>query len=147
MWESFSSARAREFEAKLTALAKSQAVIEFNMDGTILTANENFLKALGYSLAEVQGKHHRMFVAPEDRDGTAYAKFWADLNRGTYQAAEYKRLGKGGREVWIQASYNPILDRSGKPFKSSSSPPTSRSRSCRTPSISARSMPSASRRR
>ncbi len=117
MWESFSSARTREFEAKLTALGKSQAVIEFNMDGTILTANENFLNALGYTLAEIQGKHHRMFVTPEDRDSAAYAKFWADLNRGNYQAAEYKRLGKGGREVWIQASYNPILDRSGKPFK------------------------------
>src|ERR1700751_2518337 len=98
MWEAFSSARAHEVEAKLTALGKSQAVIEFNMDGTIITANENFLKAMGYVLAEIKGKHHRMFVTPGDRDSAAYAKFWADLNCGTYQVAEYKRLGKGGRE-------------------------------------------------
>src|SRR6202030_3296207 len=80
-------------------------------------ANQNFLDALGYTLAEIQGKHHSLFVTPADRDSAAYKQFWADLNHGTYQAAEYKRIGKGGREVWIQDSYNPILDLNGKPFK------------------------------
>ena len=96
---------------------KSQAVIEFNMDGTIRTANENFLDALGYTLGEIQGKHHSMFVEPAERNAPAYREFWEKLNRGQYQAAEYKRIGKGGREIWIQASYNPILDLNGKPFK------------------------------
>ena len=95
----------------------SQAVIEFGMDGTILTANDNFLKALGYSLGEIQGKHHSMFVDPSERDSAAYRDFWAALKRGEYQAAEYKRIGKGAKEVWIQATYNPVLDGSGKPFK------------------------------
>jgi PAS domain S-box-containing protein len=97
--------------------SKSQAVIEFEMDGTIVTANENFLKALGYTLAEIQGKHHSMFVEQAMRDSAAYREFWARLNRGENQSAEYKRIGKGGKEVWIQASYNPILDLNGKPFK------------------------------
>ena len=103
--------------AALAAIRKSQAVIEFNMDGTIITANENFLKVLGYSLGEIQGKHHRMFVEPSERESVAYREFWASLNAGKYQAAEYKRIGKGGKEVWIQASYNPILDKNGKPFQ------------------------------
>ena len=104
-------------KALADALGRSQAVIEFGMDGTILTANDNFLKALGYTLGEIQGKHHSMFVDPSERDSAAYRDFWAALKRGEYQAAEYKRIGKGGKEVWIQASYNPILDGSGKPFK------------------------------
>jgi methyl-accepting chemotaxis protein len=103
--------------ATLAAIQSSQAVIEFNMDGTIITANENFLKTLGYSLGEIQGKHHRMFVEPAERESAAYREFWSSLNAGKYQAAEYKRIGKGGREVWIQASYNPILDKHGKPFR------------------------------
>ena len=101
---------------KIAAIDRAQAVIEFNLDGTVVTANQNFLKVMGYSLPEIQGKHHSMFVAPAERDGSAYREFWAALNRGEYQAAEYKRIGKGGREVWILASYNPILDASGKPF-------------------------------
>jgi methyl-accepting chemotaxis protein len=103
--------------AQVAAISKSQAVIEFNPDGTIVTANENFLKTLGYSLGEIQGKHHSMFVEPAMRESAAYREFWAKLNRGEYQAAEYKRIGKGGKEVWIQASYNPILDRNGKVSK------------------------------
>src|SRR5437667_1306470 len=87
------------------------------MDGTVLTANDNFLKALGYTLGEIKGKHHSMFVDPSERGSAAYREFWARLNRGENQAAEYKRIGKGGKEVWIQASYNPILDLNGKPFK------------------------------
>uniref|UniRef100_Q07J05 Methyl-accepting chemotaxis sensory transducer with Pas/Pac sensor n=1 Tax=Rhodopseudomonas palustris (strain BisA53) TaxID=316055 RepID=Q07J05_RHOP5 len=106
-----------DLAGQVEAIGKSQAVIEFAMDGTILTANGNFLGALGYSLAEIKGRHHSMFVDPSERDGVAYREFWAGLNRGQFQAAEYKRIGKGGREVWIQASYNPILDLNGKPFK------------------------------
>ena len=104
-------------DALAAAISKSQAVIEFNMDGTIITANQNFLDALGYRLEEIQGKHHSMFVAQQERDSAEYKAFWADLNRGEFQAAEYKRIGKGGREVWIQASYNPILDSADKPCK------------------------------
>ncbi|MGC2777184.1 MAG: PAS domain-containing methyl-accepting chemotaxis protein [Bradyrhizobium sp.] len=106
-----------DLAGQIEAIGKSQAVIEFNMDGTIVTANDNFLRALGYTLPEIQGKHHSMFVEQSERDGSSYREFWANLNRGQYQAAEYKRIGKGGKEVYIQASYNPILDLNGKPFK------------------------------
>ena len=109
--------RDMEADGKIAAIDRAQAVIEFNMDGTIITANDNFLNAMGYSLPEVQGRHHSMFVEPADRDSTAYREFWARLNRGEFQAAEYKRLGKGGKEVWILATYNPILNDSGKPLK------------------------------
>jgi methyl-accepting chemotaxis protein len=104
-------------QAVLTALNRSQAVIEFKPDGTIITANQNFLNALGYSLAEIQGKHHGMFVAPEERDSAAYRSFWEALRRGEFQAAEFRRVAKGGREIWIEASYNPVLDAAGKPVK------------------------------
>ena len=104
-------------KGQIAAIGKAQAVIEFNMDGTIITANDNFLNALGYTLAEVKGKHHSMFVDEAYKQSPAYKEFWAKLNRGEYDAAEYKRIGKGGKEVWIQASYNPILDLDGKPFK------------------------------
>ncbi|MCP3462397.1 MULTISPECIES: PAS domain-containing methyl-accepting chemotaxis protein [unclassified Bradyrhizobium] len=106
-----------DLAGQIAAIDKAQAVIEFNMNGTIITANDNFLATLGYSLAEIKGKHHGMFVEPSERDGAAYREFWAALNRGQYQAAEYKRIGKGGKEIYIQASYNPILDLNGKPFK------------------------------
>jgi methyl-accepting chemotaxis protein len=106
-----------DLAGQISAIGKSQAVIEFNMDGTIIGANQNFLKTVGYALDEIRGRHHSMFVDPSERDGAAYREFWAALNRGEYQAAEYKRIGKGGKEVWIQASYNPILDLNGKPFK------------------------------
>jgi methyl-accepting chemotaxis protein len=109
--------RNADLAGQIAAIGKSQAVIEFNMDGSIVTANENFLNALGYSLGEIQGKRHSMFVEASDRDGAAYREFWANLNAGQYQAGEFKRIGKGGREIWIQASYNPILDLNGKPFK------------------------------
>jgi methyl-accepting chemotaxis protein len=109
--------RSMEDSGKLAAIGRAQAVIEFNLDGTIITANDHFLGAVGYSLAEIQGKHHSMFVSPAERDSAAYREFWASLNRGQFQSAEYKRYGKGGKEIWILASYNPILDDSGKPFK------------------------------
>jgi methyl-accepting chemotaxis protein len=106
-----------DMRGQVTAINKSQAVIEFGLDGTILTANDNFLHALGYTLSEVQGKHHSLFVDPVYRQSTEYRAFWAKLGRGEYDAAVYKRIGKGGKEVWIQASYNPILDSHGTPFK------------------------------
>src|SRR3569833_108276 len=106
-----------DLAGQIAAIGKSQAVIEFNMDGTIIDANENFLHALGYALSEIKGKHHSMFVEPAERDNAAYREFWASLKRGEFQAAEYKRIGKSGKQVWIQASYNPILDLNGKPFK------------------------------
>ena len=108
---------AAEAAGQIAAIGKSQAVIEFEMDGTVITANDNFLKALGYTLDEIKGKHHSMFVDEAFRQSFDYKEFWAKLNRGEYQAAEYKRIGKGGKEVWIQASYNPILDAAGKPIK------------------------------
>jgi len=107
----------RELEAKVEALDKSQAVIEFNMDGTIITANDNFLGAMGYRLDEIQGSHHRLFVEPALAESAEYRHFWDALNRGQFQQAEYLRIGKNGREVWIQASYNPIVDKEGKPYK------------------------------
>ena len=106
-----------EYEGKIKAIEKAMAVIEFDLDGNVRTANENFLKTLGYGLEEVTGRHHRMFVDPTYAASPEYAQFWDSLRRGQYQAGEYRRLGKGGREVWIQASYNPILDRAGRPIK------------------------------
>ncbi|PHR62999.1 MAG: chemotaxis protein [Robiginitomaculum sp.] len=106
-----------ELKAQIDAINKSQAVIEFNMDGTILTANQNFLSTLGYQLDEIEGKHHRMFVEEAVRNSAEYKTFWDSLRRGEYQADEYKRIGKGGKVVWIQASYNPIINSSGKPVK------------------------------
>ena len=106
-----------DFQGQIAAINKAQAVIEFNLDGTVITANDNFLNALGYTLSEIKGQHHSMFVEPAYRASVEYKQFWRDLNDGKFQAAEYKRLGKGGKEVWIQASYNPIFDLNGKPFK------------------------------
>jgi len=105
------------FTGQIAAIGKSQAVIEFQMDGTILSANDNFLNTLGYRLEEIQGKHHSIFAEPGYATSPEYKEFWTKLNRGEYDAGEYKRIGKGGKEVWIQASYNPILDLNGKPFK------------------------------
>jgi methyl-accepting chemotaxis protein len=102
---------------QLAAISRAQAVIEFNLDGTIITANDNFLKVLGYSLEEIKGKHHGMFVDDAYRASAEYKAFWQKLNAGEYLSDEYKRLGKGGREVWIQASYNPIFNLNGKPYK------------------------------
>ncbi|MGV3710125.1 MAG: methyl-accepting chemotaxis protein [Gemmatimonas sp.] len=109
--------RNADFEGQLQAISKAQAVIEFNLDGTIITANQNFLSTLGYRLDEIQGKHHSLFVEPSYAQGGEYRRFWADLSEGKFQAAEYLRLGKGGREIWIQASYNPIFDLNNRPFK------------------------------
>ncbi|EJJ26894.1 methyl-accepting chemotaxis protein [Rhizobium sp. CF142] len=98
------------------AISRSQAIIEFDLAGNVLTANENFCKALGYSLNEIAGKHHSMFCEPAYAATTSYRDFWTRLGRGEYDAGAYKRLAKGGREIWIQASYNPVF-KHGKPFK------------------------------
>ena len=115
--DSASSTAAWEAVAALAALGRSQALIEFAPDGTILSANQNFLDAMGYGLAEIKGRHHSMFAEPDYAASPAYREFWTALQRGEYRAAEYKRLAKGGREVWIEASYNPIAGPDGKPFK------------------------------
>lgn len=107
-----------DYEGQLNAIGKSNAVIEFSMDGTILNANDNFLTALGgYSVAEVKGKHHRMFVETNYARSAEYTDFWRRLNNGEYFVGTYTRIDKRGKEVFIQASYNPILDLNGKPFK------------------------------
>lgn len=94
---------------EISAISRVQAVIEFNLDGTIITANDNFLAAVGYRLDEIEGKHHSMFVASSERDSAAYRDFWAKLVRGEFQSGEFKRLSKSGKEVWILASYTRSL--------------------------------------
>lgn len=109
--------RNADYEGQIAAINRSQAVIQFKLDGTILDANENFLNAVGYRLDEIQGRHHSMFVDETERGGSAYQQFWENLRQGRFQAAEYRRIGKGGKAIWIQASYNPIFDASGRPLK------------------------------
>ena len=112
-----SKLKAAEFQGQIEAIGKSLAVIEFDLDGTILNANAKFLDAMGYSLPEIKGRHHSLFVEASERESPAYREFWAALKRGEYQTGEFKRVGSGGKEVWIQASYSPILDLNGRPFK------------------------------
>ncbi len=101
----------------MKSLERSQAVIEFDPDGTIIRANDNFLGAVGYMLPEIAGKHHRMFVDPIYGQSEKYREFWAALNRGEFQSAEFQRFGKGGKEIWIQATYNPVFDEAGQVVK------------------------------
>lgn len=110
-------AKAIEDDGKVAAISRSQGVIEFDLAGTVLAANDNFLALLGYTLDEVVGQNHRMFVAADDAAGGAYRAFWQKLGRGEFDAGEYLRIGKGGKRAWIQASYNPILDIEGQPVK------------------------------
>ncbi len=112
-----SKLRTAEDSGKIEALSRAQAVIEFTPTGEILTANENFLSALGYSLTEIQGKHHSMFCEPSYTASSTYQDFWTKLTADDLVADEFMRLGKGGRKVYIQASYNPIFDLDGKVFK------------------------------
>ncbi len=111
------AAYVRSLEGMVAAIERSQAVIEFELDGTIIRANRNFLDTLGYSESEVVGRKHAIFVDPQEAGSTAYREFWSTLNRGEFVAQKFRRIGKGGREVWIQASYNPVLDVTGKPVK------------------------------
>ena len=105
------------YGGQIEALNRAQAVIEFNLDGTIINANENFLGAMGYSLEEIQGKHHSMFVDAEYKKSPEYRSFWEQLGKGIYFADEFRRINKAGDDVWIQASYNPIFDQNGKPYR------------------------------
>lgn len=106
-----------DYSNQIAAISAAQAVIEFELDGTIITANENFLKTLGYALDEIRGKHHSMFVDPTYARSVEYSQFWAKLNRGESDAGQYKRFGKGGKEVWIQARYSSLIDDAGKAYK------------------------------
>ena len=106
-----------DYRGQVDAIRKSQAVIEFDLKGNVLDANDNFLAVLGYSIDEIRGRHHSMFVAEADRSGADYRAFWEKLGRGEYDEGQYRRIAKGGREIWIQATYNPIIDGLGKPYK------------------------------
>ncbi|PXW65343.1 PAS domain-containing methyl-accepting chemotaxis protein [Methylobacterium sp. B4] len=107
--------RNERYEGHFTTINRSQAVIHFDLDGTITDANENFLEAMGYRLEEVRGRHHRLFVDPEEARAPAYSDFWKTLATGTFQSGEFRRLAKGGREIWIYGSYNPVFDSEGRP--------------------------------
>jgi methyl-accepting chemotaxis protein len=109
--------RNADIHGQFEAINKAMGVISFNMDGTIIDLNDNFLNVVGYSKEEVVGKHHRMFAPQGVASSPEYAEFWAKLNRGEFDSGEYERVGKGGKEIWLQASYNPILDINGKPYK------------------------------
>ena len=109
--------RSAEFEGRMNAIDKAQATVEFGLDGTVLTANENFLRLMGYSLDEVRGRHHRVFCEPAYANSAEYEGFWTKLRRGEHDTGVYRRFGKDNKEVWIQASYNPIFTAAGKPYK------------------------------
>ena len=109
--------KAAEVQSKLSAISRVQAVIEFTLDGHIIDANDNFLSVMGYALEEIRGRHHRMFVEKAEAQSQAYQDFWAKLNKGEYVSASFRRLGKGGKDVWIQASYNPVFDMNDRPTK------------------------------
>ncbi|MHA7772842.1 PAS domain S-box protein [Roseibium sp. M-1] len=112
-----SKLKSADAQGQIEAINRSQAVIHFNLDGTILDANANFLDTLGYEIEEVRGRHHSLFVQPKERESAAYRDFWRKLAEGAFQSGEYRRRHKDGRDVWIVASYNPIFDASGHPFK------------------------------
>ncbi len=112
-----SKLRDLDFQAQNDAIGRSQAVIEFDLQGRVLRANDNFLAALGYSAEEVVGQHHRMFCDPALIQDAKYIHFWEQLRRGEHMAGEFRRVSKQGRDVWIQASYNPVLDAEGRPVK------------------------------
>lgn len=115
MGEQIKTASGHDSASAWQAICRSQAVIEFALDGTILWANRLFLQVTGYTLAEIVGRHHRMFCTAGYAASPAYAAFWTKLARGEFEAGEYKRLGKHGRELWLQATYNPVFDFNGRP--------------------------------
>lgn len=106
-----------EKKALIAALDRVTAVIEFDLDGTILSANQNFLTTMGYVLDEISGQHHRMFVDPEEVNSAEYHQFWQGLREGEAFSGRYQRFDKNGHMVWLEASYNPVLDSAGKPYK------------------------------
>ncbi|MEY2633345.1 MAG: chemotaxis protein, partial [Pseudomonadota bacterium] len=103
----------RDLRGQVAAIDKSQGVIEFSLDGLVLTANANFLNLLGYTLDEIRGKHHRMFLDPAETETAAYRQFWEKLGSGQFDSGRYRRFTRDRHEVWIQASYNPVLDENG----------------------------------
>ncbi|KTB69279.1 PAS domain-containing methyl-accepting chemotaxis protein [Pseudomonas sp. MAFF 301514] len=107
----------REHENLMNALVRSTAVIEFDLGGHVLTANDRFLGGMGYSLAQIQGKHHRIFCEPEEYNSTEYQDFWKRLNAGEFVAARFKRVDSHGRAVWLEATYNPVLDANDRLYK------------------------------
>ncbi|MCG6575000.1 methyl-accepting chemotaxis protein [Pseudomonas sp. AF32] len=107
----------REHENLIGALVRSTAVIEFDLNGQVLTANDRFLSAMGYSLAQIKGKHHRMFCGPEEYNSPEYQQFWKRLNSGEFVAGRFKRIDSNGREVWLEASYNPVVDANDRLYK------------------------------
>lgn len=109
--------RNADFEGQISAIGRVQAVVEFGLDGTVTNANENFLRSMGYQLDEIRGKHHSQFVDPAEAAGAEYRKFWEDLAAGRRNSGRFRRVGKGGKEVWIEGSYFPILDQAGRAFK------------------------------
>jgi len=111
------AARVAELEATVVALNRSQAVIEFELDGTIITANDSFLRMTGYSLSEVQGRNHSLFVTSEQARSGEYKAFWRSLNSGEFVTGKFQRVGRGGADVWIRGSYNPLLDANGRAYK------------------------------
>ena len=106
-----------EYESKVAAISKAQAVIEFDMSGHVLNANDNFLNTMDYTLEDIKGEHHRMFCEPEYANSSEYKRFWQKLNRGEFDGGRYKRIGNHGKTIWIQATYNPVLDLNGRPYK------------------------------
>jgi PAS domain S-box-containing protein len=106
-----------DYAAQIAAIGRNQAVISFDTSGAVLEANDNFLKIMGYSLEEIRGKHHRMFMAADAQKTPEYVAFWDALRRGEYQHGQFKRVGRNGKEVWIEGSYNPITDANGKVSK------------------------------
>ena len=104
-------------DGMLAAISRAQGVIEFDLAGNILTANANFLRITGYTLDELQGRHHRIFVDADEAASGGYRQFWQKLGHGEFDAGEYLRLGKDGRRVWLNASYNPVFDTAGRPVK------------------------------
>jgi methyl-accepting chemotaxis protein len=107
----------RALRELVDAIDRSQATVEFDVEGNVLDANANFLAVVGYALDEIRGRHHRMFVEPAQRESAEYLRFWERLRRGEYLTGEFKRVGKNGRAVWMQASYNPILGEDGRPVR------------------------------
>lgn len=112
-----SKMQSAEFQSKIDAISKAQAVIEFDMNGIALDANKNFLTVMGYALSDVKSEHHRVFCDDEYAASANCKRFWQKLNRGEFDSGRYKRMGNNGKPVWIQATYNPILDLNGKPYK------------------------------
>ena len=107
----------QEQNSLINAINRSMAMIEFNLQGEVLTANDNFLNTMGYRLEDIRGKHHRLFCNREEADSAGYKNFWAQLNRGEYVSGRFQRVGRNGQPIWLRATYNPVFDSNGKLYK------------------------------